>query len=82
MTLLGSARSRAAGGGDGIAHGTATQGPTGASEGAWQIAAKLMDIARPGDRVVVIFGAGHKHWLEQLLDHTPGFQVVDPLPYL
>lgn len=47
-----------------------------------KIAAKLMDIARPGDRVVVIFGAGHKHWLEQLLDHTPGFQVVDPLPYL
>jgi hypothetical protein len=47
-----------------------------------KIAAKLMDIARPGDRVVVIFGSGHKHWLEQVLSNTPGFQVVDPLPYL
>lgn len=47
-----------------------------------KIFAKLMDVARPGDRVLVIFGAGHKHWLEQLAAHTPGYRVVDPLPFL
>jgi hypothetical protein len=47
-----------------------------------KIFAKLMDVARPGDRVVVIFGAGHKHWLEQFVANTPGYAVVDPVPYL
>jgi hypothetical protein len=47
-----------------------------------RIFAKLMDVTRPGDRVVVIFGAGHKHWLEQLVANTPGYAVVDPVPYL
>ncbi len=47
-----------------------------------KIFAKLMDVTRPGDRVVVIFGAGHKHWLEQLVANTPGYAVVDPVPYL
>lgn len=47
-----------------------------------KIVAKLVDIARPGDRVVVIFGAGRKHWLEQILDHTPGFEVVQIAAYL
>lgn len=47
-----------------------------------KIAAKLIDIARPGDRVVVIFGAGHKHWLEQILANMPGVEVVDSMPYL
>ena len=47
-----------------------------------KIFAKLRDIARPGDRVVVVIGAGHKHWLEQLAHHTPGFEVVEVAPYL
>lgn len=47
-----------------------------------KIFAKLRDIVQPGDRVVVIFGAGHKHWLEQLARYTPGFEVVDVEAYL
>ena len=37
---------------------------------------------RPGDRVLVIYGAGHNYWLRHFVEATPGFQLVDPLPYL
>lgn len=47
-----------------------------------KIFAKLRDVTQPGDRVVVVFGAGHKHWLEQLARYTPGFEVVDIASYL
>lgn len=47
-----------------------------------KIFAKLMDVVKPGDRVVVLFGGGHKHWLEHLVRNTPGFEVVDPVSYL
>lgn len=47
-----------------------------------KIFAKLRDVTRPGDRVVVVFGAGHKHWLEQLARNTPGFEVVEVASYL
>ncbi len=44
--------------------------------------AKLMAIARPGDRVLVVVGGGHKYWLDHLVETTPGFDLVDPMPYL
>jgi hypothetical protein len=47
-----------------------------------KIFAKLLDVAEPGDRVLVVYGAGHKHFLEHLAEHTPGVAVVDPVPYL
>ncbi|SNS09371.1 hypothetical protein SAMN06295912_101301 [Sphingomonas laterariae] len=47
-----------------------------------KIFAKLMTVARPGDRVVVIYGAGHNYWLRHFARETPGFVSVDPLPYL
>lgn len=47
-----------------------------------KIFAKLRDVVRPGDRVVVVFGAGHKHWLEQLVRNTPGFELVEVASYL
>jgi hypothetical protein len=47
-----------------------------------KIVAKLCDIARPGDRVLVLFGAGHKHWIEQIARGTPGLQIVDAAQYL
>lgn len=47
-----------------------------------KIFSKLVDVTKPGDRVIVIFGAGHKHWLDHLAERTPGFRKIDPVPYL
>ena len=47
-----------------------------------KIFAKLVDVTEPADRVVIAFGAGHKHWLEHFVENTPGFERVDPVPYL
>lgn len=43
---------------------------------------KLEDVTEPGDRVVIVYGAGHKFWLEHFVEHTPGFVVIDPADYL
>jgi hypothetical protein len=42
------------------------------------IVAKLAQIARPGDRIVVLFGAGHAYWLRHLVETTPGYQLIEP----
>jgi hypothetical protein len=47
-----------------------------------KIFSKLMRIAKPGDRVLVVFGAGHLFWLRHFVEHTPGFQLVEPNAYL
>ena len=46
------------------------------------IFAKLMQVAEPGDRIVLIFGAGHAYWLRHLVQNTPGFELVEPTAYL
>lgn len=38
--------------------------------------------ARPGDRVVAIYGAGHGYLLDQLARESGEFAVADPLAYL
>ena len=43
---------------------------------------KLMQIAKPSDRVLVVFGGDHKFWLEHFAGLTPGYRKVDVLPYL
>ena len=47
-----------------------------------KIFAKLTQIAKPGDRVVMIFGDGHSYWLRHFVENTPGFQLVEAQPYL
>ena len=47
-----------------------------------KIFAKLIDVARPGDRVLVVYGAGHGYWLRHFAATTPGFASVDVRPYL
>jgi hypothetical protein len=47
-----------------------------------KIVAKLSDIVKPGDRVLVLFGAGHKHWIEQIARNVPGFKLVEATQYL
>jgi Family of unknown function (DUF5694) len=47
-----------------------------------KIFAKLMQVAKPGDRVLVVYGAGHNYWLRHFATETPGYKFVDPVPYL
>lgn len=47
-----------------------------------KIFAKLQTVAQPGDRIVVIYGAGHNYWLKHFARETPGFREADAMPYL
>ena len=47
-----------------------------------RIFAKIEQISQPGDRVLVIFGAGHAYWLRHFAANAPGFALVEPLGYL
>ncbi|MCB9960643.1 MAG: DUF5694 domain-containing protein [Hyphomonas sp.] len=46
------------------------------------IFSNLTEVARPGDRILVIYGAGHAYWLRHFAEETPGFELVEPGPYL
>lgn len=46
------------------------------------IFAKLMQVARPGDRIVLMFGAGHAYWLRHFASTTPGYVLVESTDYL
>jgi hypothetical protein len=47
-----------------------------------KIFSKLVLIAKPGDRIVVLFGAGHNFWLRHFAQQTPGYVLVEPGQYL
>jgi Family of unknown function (DUF5694) len=47
-----------------------------------KIFGKLMQVAKPGDRVLVVYGAGHNYWLRHFAAETPGYKFIDPVPYL
>lgn len=47
-----------------------------------KIFAKLMTVAKPGDRVLIVYGAGHSYWLRHFAKTAPGYRNVDPTPYL
>lgn len=38
--------------------------------------------AEPGDKILIIVGAGHKLILEEMFQGADGFTTIDPLPYL
>lgn len=46
------------------------------------IFAKLFQVAQPGDRILVVFGAGHSYWLRHFVETTPGFELVEATPWL
>lgn len=67
--------------------GNQTSNPGAAWVGAWyarnlRILDNLRAIAKPGDRIVVIYGAGHGFLLDQQARESGAFQVVDTLAYL
>lgn len=47
-----------------------------------KIFAKLMTVAEPGDRILVVYGSGHNYWLRHFAAETPGYRNVSPAPYL
>ena len=70
-----------------LAIGDAAQQPGAELNAMWymrnaKIFAKLMTLAKPGDRVLVVYGNGHNYWLSHFAATTPGYRKVDPTPYL
>ena len=47
-----------------------------------KIFAKLMKVATPGDRVLVVYGGGHNYWLRHFARTTAGYKNIDPVPIL
>ncbi len=47
-----------------------------------RIFGRLMQIARPGDRVLVVYGFGHGYWLSQFAASVPGYANVEVGRYL
>jgi hypothetical protein len=48
----------------------------------FRICANLIQLSKPGDRIVVFYGAGHAFLLRECVQQTPGFQLVDANEYL
>lgn len=42
----------------------------------------IAKISEPGDRILVIYGSGHKYLLDEFFDHAAEFVLVDSLEYL
>jgi hypothetical protein len=54
---------------------------------AWQarntkICARLVQSAKPGDRIIVLYGSGHAFLLRQCISEMPGFKLVEATDYL
>lgn len=47
-----------------------------------KIFGKAMLVAEPGDRVLIIYGAGHAYWLRHFASEMPGYRLVSPVPLL
>ncbi len=47
-----------------------------------KIFSKLVQVAKPGDRIIVLYGAGHGFWLRHFVEHMPGFELVEANDYL
>lgn len=47
-----------------------------------KIFAKLNLVAKPGDKILVLYGAGHNYWLRHFVDQMPGYKLTDVVPYL
>lgn len=46
------------------------------------IFSNIAAVAEPGDRILVVYGSGHSYWLRHFAQFTPGFKLVEPVPYL
>ncbi len=70
-----------------LRYGRGAQQPGAELVAAWtarnlQICARLVQLARDGDRVLVVYGAGHAHLLRRCVQEQPGWQLVEPTAFL
>ncbi|MEQ8518650.1 MAG: DUF5694 domain-containing protein [Cytophagales bacterium] len=42
----------------------------------------ILELSQNQDRILVIFGQGHMHYLNQMIEDHPEMELVDPLDYL
>ncbi|MFV3128016.1 DUF5694 domain-containing protein [Niveispirillum sp. KHB5.9] len=47
-----------------------------------RIFAKLTQVVRPGDRVLLVYGSGHNYWLRHFASETAGFRLAEVGDYL
>jgi hypothetical protein len=69
------------------AFGTDADNPGAAWVGAWyarnlRIFNNLRELATPGERVFVLYGSGHAHFLDGFMRESGAMRPVDPLGYL
>jgi hypothetical protein len=67
--------------------GAGDEQPGAALKAGWEkrndeICARLVQLAQPGDRIVVLYGAGHAFLLRQCVAQMPGFELVEANRYL
>lgn len=70
-----------------LRYGSGDTQPGAALNAAWftrniEICARLLQRIEPGERAVVIFGAGHIPWLQRCLADTPGIELVETRQHL
>jgi hypothetical protein len=70
-----------------LLYGAGNEQPGAALLTAWesrnnQICARLMQLAQPDDRIVVLYGSGHAFLLRRCVQDMPGFKLVEANKYL
>ena len=70
-----------------LSFGSGSEQPGADLAGQWairnlRICARLAQIAKPGDRVVVVYGAGHNHLLRQCVIDMPDWKLVETNDFL
>lgn len=70
-----------------LLYGAGSDQPGAALLTAWesrnnQICARLMQLAQPDDRIVVLYGSGHAFLLRRCVQDMPGFRLVEANDYL
>ena len=70
-----------------LLYGAGTEQPGATLLSTWQarnnaICARLVQLAKPDDRIVVVYGAGHAYLLRQCVSEMPGYKLVEANAYL
>jgi hypothetical protein len=70
-----------------LLYGAGNEQPGAALLTAWQgrnnqICARLVQLAKANDRVVVLYGSGHAYLLRRCVQEMPGYKLIEPNDYL